>query len=114
MDLFDRPNVYAELSAHGAMVDNWDGEGARAPTHIAIAMCQHWIDGLPAWWPQPSIYPSVEGGVIMEWNHDKVDLFLTFDNSGQVEADANWYGINTSKRDIDDALDVIFGNSGTM
>lgn len=73
------------LAAHGALQDNWDGEGAVAPASTAIRVAEQFVAGLPAD-ATPSISASVEGGVLLEWESQTVGLILEIGNTGSVEA----------------------------
>ncbi len=77
------------LAAHGALQDNWDGEGAAAPAPTAIRVAEHFVAELPAG-ATPSISASVEGGILLEWESQAVDLMLEIGNNGSVEAFVSW------------------------
>lgn len=77
------------LAAHGALEDNWDGRGAVAPSLASIRIAQRFVADLPTS-AVPSISASVEGGVLLEWESQVVDLMLDIANSGLVEALVCW------------------------
>lgn len=109
-------SVSQVLAAHGALRDNWDGEGAIAPGVTAIVVAHRFVAELPAE-ASPTISASVTGGVLLEWNSEAVDLMLEIANGGTVEALVSWSSgpevegpLATVKQHVLDALAVLFDN----
>lgn len=103
------------LAAHGALSDNWDGDGAIAPGVMAIRVAQSFVTELPTG-ATPSVSASVEGGVLLEWESQTVDLVLEIANSGAVDALVSWHSgsevegpLATVKQHVLDALAALLG-----
>ncbi len=58
-----------------ALADGWDGHGAAAPSRQALTLASQFLAALTAA-PFPDVMPSVDGGVILEWEGDEVDLVI--------------------------------------
>lgn len=63
--------------------DGWDGHGAKRVTAPAIAAAIDHIDRLAEGMPAPGVWPSVGGGVILEWD-DRDDSDVTFGPDGEA------------------------------
>jgi hypothetical protein len=108
------PSVGQVLAAHGALQDNWDGQGAISPSLASIRTAQRFIEDLPAR-AVPTISASVEGGVLLEWATEAVGLILEIANSGVAEALVCWPNgeevegpLPAVKQSVLDALALLF------
>ena len=69
--------------------DGWDGYGAAAPSSEALAITSQFLRTLDTWKrqaPIPAVMASTEGGVLLEWETEEVDLILEFQAMGDVIA----------------------------
>lgn len=105
------------LAAQGALLDNWDGQGAIAPDMTAIRAAQGFIAELPSEVP-PAVSASTTGGVLLEWESESVDLLLEIRNDGAVEALVSWSTgtevegpLATLKQQVLDALAVLLDDA---
>ena len=78
--------VERELTSLVDLDDDWDGYGAFAPTAEALREAAQFLQiwrGLPR---RPAVTGSTEGGVLLEWAADDVELVLEFEDHGEVSA----------------------------
>ena len=66
--------------------DDWDGYGATAPSSRALYVASQFLQQLEPLHdtPKPCVMGSSEGGVLLEWETDDVDLILEFEALGNV------------------------------
>ncbi len=78
--------VERELTSLVDLDDDWDGYGAFAPTAEALREAAQFLQiwrGFPC---RPAVTGSTEGGVLLEWAVDDVELVLEFEEQGDVSA----------------------------
>ena len=78
--------VERELTLLVDLDDDWDGYGAFAPTVEALREAAQFLQvwrGFPC---RPAVTGSTEGGVLLEWAVDDVELVLEFEDQGEVSA----------------------------
>lgn len=70
-----------ELLSYTRLGDNWDGDGAKAPTHEAVRDALTFLDGRPANIPLPYPEEGTEGDVGVYWDNRRAQVFaeVTFD-----------------------------------
>ena len=78
--------VEQELTQLVDLDDNWDGYGALAPTAEALGAAAHFLQMWRQESCRPTVMGSTEGGVLLEWETDEVDLILEFEDLGVVSA----------------------------
>jgi hypothetical protein len=61
------------------MKDDWDDEGALAPTEEAIALAEQIINTLP------DVVPRTGGGVQVEWHSAGADIEIAITPEGTLE-----------------------------
>jgi hypothetical protein len=67
--------------------DDWDGHGAAAPAREALARAHEFLVTLETWprhVPRPDVMASTEGGVLVEWDADGVEVIIEFPAQGCV------------------------------
>ncbi len=67
--------------------DDWDGHGAAAPASEALARSHQFLVTLETWprhVPRPDVMASTEGGVLVEWDADGVEVIIEFPVRGCV------------------------------
>lgn len=67
--------------------DDWDGYGAVAPDAGALARAHEFLATLETWprhVPRPDVMASTEGGVLVEWDADGVEVIIEFAARGCV------------------------------
>ncbi len=67
--------------------DDWDGHGAAAPASEALARSHEFLVTLETWprhVPRPDVMVSKEGGVLVEWDADGVEVIIEFPPRGCV------------------------------
>jgi hypothetical protein len=63
------------LNSFERLNDNWDSYGAKKPTHKALMGAASWISLLcDNETPEPSIFPSPNGNIQIEWSLHDVEL----------------------------------------
>ena len=78
--------VTAELLGLVDLDENWDGHGAYPPTPKALETVSTFLKPWNTRPCRPSIMGTPEGGVLLEWDTDDVDLTLEFDELGRTIA----------------------------
>lgn len=79
--------AYGVLRSLRTLGDDWDGHGAVAPSGEALARAQEFLLTLETWPPQaqrPDVMASTEGGVLVEWDADSVEVIIEFSARGCV------------------------------
>ncbi len=73
-----------ELSSYAQLEDNWDGEGAKAPSTTAIDDALNFLDQKPFDISLPHPEEGREGDVGVYWDNKKAQVFaeVTFDGDG--------------------------------
>ena len=73
-----------ELSSYACLTDNWDGEGAKAPSREAVKDALIFLDGKPADIPVPYPEEGTEGDVGVYWDDDQAHVFaeVVFEGDG--------------------------------
>lgn len=64
------------------LLPNWDGHHAKVPSVEALRWAVRLLAALPDQVPDPHIMPSTEGGVLIEWNAEGVELILSLSGRG--------------------------------
>lgn len=67
--------------------DDWDGYGAITPAREALARAHEFLVTLESWprhVPRPDVMASTEGGVLVEWDADVVEVIIEFPARGCV------------------------------
>lgn len=78
--------VERELTSLVDLDDDWDGYGAFAPTVEALNATAQFLQFWRRYSCRPAVTGSTEGGVLLEWVTDGVELVLEFDDQGEVSA----------------------------
>ena len=73
-----------ELVSYARLDDNWDGDGAKAPSQEAVNDALTFLDGRPADIPLPYPEEGTEGDVGVYWDksHARVFAEVTFEGDG--------------------------------
>lgn len=73
-----------ELASYIDLPDNWDGEGATAPSQAAVDDALTFLDGRPPDIPLPHPDQGSEGAVGIYWDNRDAQVFAeaTFDGDG--------------------------------
>lgn len=64
---------------------DWDGHGALKPSGAALGLARRVLAVLAAEVPDPSVSPSTDGGVLLEWDAKGVELLLAV-SASSIEA----------------------------
>lgn len=78
--------------------EGWDGYGAAAPSSEALSVASYYLRTLGTWKrqpPPPAVMASTEGGVLLEWQTEEVDLILEFESRGEVNAHVRTESLET-------------------
>ena len=78
--------VTSELLGLVDLEENWDGYGAHPPTPVALRLVSKFLKSWSAQPCRPWVMGTPEGGVILEWETEDVDLILEFGEIGQTNA----------------------------
>ena len=83
-DLDSDTKLRSELASYVHLPDNWDGEGAVAPSQAAIDDALTFLDGRPSDIPLPRPDQGCEGEVGVYWDNRAALIFAeaTFDGDG--------------------------------
>lgn len=79
--------AYDKLRPLRMLDDDWDGYGAVAPSDEALARAHEFLVTLETWptcAPRPDVMASTEGGVLVEWDADGVEVIVEFPARGCV------------------------------
>ena len=79
--------AYRKLRHLRTLGDDWDGYGAVAPVDEALARAHEFLVTLETWpphVPRPDVMASTEGGVLVEWDADSVEVIIEFPVRGCV------------------------------
>ena len=73
-----------ELISYTRLEDNWDGDGAKAPSQEAVNDSLTFLDGRPTDIPLPSPEEGTEGDVGVYWDNSHAHVFaeVTFEGNG--------------------------------
>ena len=73
-----------ELLSYARLDDNWDGDGAKAPSQEAVNDALTFLDGRPGDIPPPYAEEGAEGdvGVYWDFGHAQVFAEVTFEGDG--------------------------------
>ena len=76
--------LHQELLSYARLDDNWDGDGAKAPSQEAVNDALTFLDGRPEDIPPPYPEEGVGGdvGVYWDFRHTKVFAEVTFEGDG--------------------------------
>lgn len=80
-----------------------DGEGERTEVHAVEAALSVLDSITESGWQEPAIFPSLDGGVRMEWLSDNEHTVLTVDN------DANFYAFHLNDETDEEAIEEPVG-----
>lgn len=108
-DVTDRSPSWADaaLARLSALEDNWDDNGAMAPTATAIQSVKGflWIWGTHP--RRPRVWESPDGGVMLEWYAPGASLVIEFDANGDGFA---W--VTTDRTEVDGSIQEISDDVG--
>lgn len=92
------------LAEFGALPEGHaDGEGERTEVFALLAAIEA-LDAISdAGWPEPAIFPSLDGGVRMEWLSNHEHTVLTVDNN------VHFYGFHLNDETDEEAIDEPVG-----
>ena len=79
--------AYGKLRPLRALGEDWDGHGAVTPAGEALARAHEFLVTLETWprhAPRPDVMASTEGGVLVEWDADGVEVIIEFPARGCV------------------------------
>lgn len=62
--------------ANECALDDWDGAGARAVSHLSVFMATTFVRALPEGIPLPEFAPEPDGSVSLDWIQSKNRLFM--------------------------------------
>ena len=73
-----------ELFSYAHLDDNWDGDGAKAPSQVAVNDALTFLNGRPADIPLPYPEEGTEGDVGVYWDNNHAHVFaeVTFQGDG--------------------------------
>lgn len=76
--------LHQELSSYAQLEDNWDGEGAKAPSQAAIDDALSFLERMPSNIPLPYPEEGKEGDVGIYWDNPKAKVFteVSFEGNG--------------------------------
>jgi len=81
------PAVLGRLSVIGGLADNWDGDGAKAPSDVALtAALGVLLKLLGRESATPAVVPTPEGGIQFEWHDAGWDVEVEVDPYGTADA----------------------------
>ncbi len=75
-----------------SVTDNWDGYHAKAPNTEAIATTLTVLNSMPPGIPFPDVYPSTDGGVILEWESSDAEVLLVVESKNKIETTVDLEG----------------------
>ena len=75
-----------------SITDNWDGYHAKAPNTEAIETTLTLLDSLLPVVPFPDVFPSTEGGVILEWESSDAEVLLVIESANKMETTVDLEG----------------------
>ena len=80
-----KEGILARLHKFADLEADWDGYGAHTISSTAISKAIELIKLWPECLDYPYVFPSVYGGITMEWEDDAADsgVILEFDNQGK-------------------------------
>ena len=86
--------------------NDWDEDGSPAPSYLSILMALRLLCDLENLWKVASVYPSMDGGVLIEWrqNHWAYSLRLLNDNT------LSFYGVDIESDEETDEITEKFVN----
>jgi len=92
------------LGALNRLHPGWDGDSARAPSPAILAAVSQFVlsdlvAGLAA---KPDLVPTAEGGILIEWHTEAVDLIIEPSVSG--EAGSYYFCDNETGEEVEEAL----------
>lgn len=64
-----------ELASYASLDDNWDGDGAKAPSQAAVKDALTFLNGRPADIPLPYPEEGMEGDVGVYWDNSNAHAF---------------------------------------
>lgn len=98
-----------ELLSYARLEDNWDGDGAKAPSQEAVNDAMTFLDGRPRDIPVPYPEEGVDGDVGVYWDNSYSQVFaeVTFEGDGTCA----YFAVQgvpgaVTKKCGDDGLDV--------
>ena len=75
-----------------SITDNWDGYHAKVPNTHAIATTLTVLDSLPSVIPFPTVCPSTDGRIILEWESSDAEVLLIVESAYEIEATVDLEG----------------------
>ncbi len=110
-----RDGVGEWAHALGGLQDNWDGHLARAPSSEFIERATALLDGLPPDKPPPEVFPSTDGGVILEWNQPGAEIVVIIGPTGiEVSIERNDEIIEGSLESLESAFVSTLGQTDSL
>ena len=88
-----------------ALEDNWDGDGSLAPSFSSIFMGLRLFLDLHQLASNSTVYPSVDGGILIEWRYRSWAYSLRFLNDESIE----FFGIGLENEEETDEIGLVFG-----
>ncbi|MDE0668378.1 MAG: hypothetical protein OXI48_05050 [bacterium] len=79
--------AYEKILALRSLRDDWDGHGGLSPSGEALACAYEFLVTLETWPPhalRPDVMASTEGGVLVEWDADDVEVIIEIPPRGGV------------------------------
>jgi hypothetical protein len=83
--VFD-PRLLGQLFSYFEIRDNWDGEGASAPTHDAVDDALQFAEMIPVEVGMPKAMILPTGDLAFYWDRGPIYVEIGFDGSGQFYA----------------------------
>ena len=74
------------LMSFKSLTEDFDGEGAQKPDHVAIELAASFIELLPFFAPQPSVGVNSEGQAVVEFHDDNELGQVIFSGNNEIEA----------------------------
>ena len=105
----DALDVPARLEALSGLRDGWmDGEGARPNSDGLNWLSQSWLEFWPGEAPLPYVYPTIEGGLQLEWSFAEASVSVEIDlalHTGELLAAWSNSGEVASEVEVDLAVE---------
>ena len=115
--------LHQEIAGLEELEDGWydtDGEAGRAPNPEAIQGVRNLTPAFRFYaLPCPHVFPSVDGGVAMEWTLGEIEASIEFGDSSEYATVASWdattdkhiyeEGVRVDRKFLRDWLDGLIG-----
>lgn len=77
-----RPNLIEAMTRLVDLGPNWDGSHAKEPAPTVLEQVAALLSVLPEEMPDPDVFASTEGGVMLEWETNDAELLLHVTHDG--------------------------------